>query len=289
MATTITNQHRWLSPPIPRFQSPGGISLTTGGHHHHHCNPLHEEERHADRADDAANMEVDGNNGAQDKRGGERQGKAMVEERGGSQDGAMKLEEGARRRIEHDTKGGNGEHSLGKPGAKVDGAGHRPVTAEESVVNTGGVKEMPSAGVRKADKTNTNPAIVKDELREGEQEGEKRDEVERGSPAAIRALALLLIRHALEDTFGKGAVHVHESLGEATLKTDGARACLRVVVVPLPGALARGVASGRTVAGSEAAWKCEIVECVKDGSEFVSLRSQLSVLVERLRIAVSKS
>lgn len=134
-----------------------------------------------------------------------------------------------------------------------------------------------------------NPASVQ----EGNPQDAGDSEVVELPPAAIRAVALLLIRHALEDTFGKAAVDVREGCGEIILKTDGARARLRVDVLPRNDVI--GLDRGDPLHGREAAWKCEVVQCVKgDGVrgqevEYVQLRSQLSTLVERLRLAVSKS
>lgn len=108
---------------------------------------------------------------------------------------------------------------------------------------------------------------------EGVESSEGVDEELPGSKM-ILSMALLLIRHAMQDTYGIDAVTVSESTGEVLIFTDGHRATLRVVVgSPLE-------ADG----GGEAAWSCEVVKCEKE-----PLRTQLMLLVERLRTAVAKS
>lgn len=136
-----------------------------------------------------------------------------------------------------------------------------------------------------------------------------------GDSGIVLATAALLIRHAMQDTFGKAAVTVVSNKktaaaaaadkkgssdktplsSEIKIDTDGAVARLRVFVVPPPLAPAQrlrpdaaamgdgGNGAGGSAEG-EAAWRCEVVECTRD-----SLKSQIRLLVERLRVAVSKS
>lgn len=130
---------------------------------------------------------------------------------------------------------------------------------------------------------------------------------------AVLAMALLLIRTAMQDTFGKTAVTVVPNKkaavtadkkassdgaplsAEIKVDSDGAVARLRVFVVPSPLASPQRLRPDATATGGggnavdgpaagEAAWRCEVVECTRD-----SLRSQIMLLVERLRVAVSKS
>ncbi|CAN0337356.1 unnamed protein product [Ectocarpus sp. 12 AP-2014] len=118
------------------------------------------------------------------------------------------------------------------------------------------------------------------------------------------AAALLLIRHAMQDTFGKRAVTVTSKhnkkpaqppaaagkqaspdkplSAEIKIDTDGAVARLRVYVVPPASTAVSG--SGESGGRGSAGWRCEVVECTRD-----SLGSQISMLVERLRAAVSRS
>lgn len=142
--------------------------------------------------------------------------------------------------------------------------------------------------------------------------GGVRKEGEEGDDgAAILAMAILLVRHAMQDTFGKGAVTavpVKKAAGaaeaagkkcssdkpppsaEINIDTDGAVARLRVFVVPPPRAASTGDGGSgvdgpaAVKAAGDAAWRCEVVECAKS-----SLRSQITLLIERLRVAVSKS
>ncbi|CBN76100.1 conserved unknown protein [Ectocarpus siliculosus] len=122
--------------------------------------------------------------------------------------------------------------------------------------------------------------------------------------SSMLAAALLLIRHAMQDTFGKGAVTVtskHKKKpapppaaagkqaspdkplsAEIKIDTDGAVARLQVYVVPPASTAVSG--SGESGGGGSAGWRCEVVECTRD-----SLGSQISMLVERLRAAVSRS
>ena len=138
-------------------------------------------------------------------------------------------------------------------------------------------------------------------------------EKEGGDDGAVLAMALLLIRHAMQDTFGKAAVTVVPSKktavsaadkkgssdktplsAEIKIDTDGAVARLRVFVVPPPlGSSQRFRPDAAAMdnengvdgpAAGEAGWRCEVVESTRD-----SLRSQIMLLVERLRVAVSKS
>lgn len=108
------------------------------------------------------------------------------------------------------------------------------------------------------------------------QEMESSEGVGGGLPGSkmILSMALLLIRHAMQDTYGTDAVTVSEATGEVIIFTDGHRATLQVVVgSPL-----------EVDGGGEAAWSCEVVKCEKE-----PLRTQLMLLVERLRAAVAKS
>ena len=123
-----------------------------------------------------------------------------------------------------------------------------------------------------------------------------------GSDRMVLIVGFYLVRHAMQDTFGEDAVTADATKAEIDVSTDGARAKLRVVVSPPPttppqpprplssnsgGAGAEGGAgAGAAVvmAPAEASWRCEVVECGRD-----SLRSQIVLLVERLRVAVSKS
>lgn len=118
-----------------------------------------------------------------------------------------------------------------------------------------------------------------------------------GGKDVILSMALLLVRHAMQDTFGNGAITVDDAAGEINISTDGARARLRVVVAPPPpsprpasggppSSLSNAAAAGEEGRGMQdeaAAWRCEVVECARE-----SLRSQVSLLVERLRLAVSR-
>lgn len=127
-----------------------------------------------------------------------------------------------------------------------------------------------------------------------------------GDGGAVLAMALLLIRHAMQDTFGKAAVTVVSGKkmaaaaaaadkrgssaktpfsAEIKIDIDGAVARLRVLVIPPPLAPPQRMKPDLDgPAAGEAAWRCEMVECTRD-----SLRSQIMLLVERLRAAVAKS
>ena len=100
----------------------------------------------------------------------------------------------------------------------------------------------------------------------------------------IMSMALLLVRHAMQDTFGSDAVKVSESEGEVEISTDGARARLRIVVAPPSRCSGEAGPGEEGQARGAPAWSCEVVGCEKE-----PLRNQLTLLVERLRAAVSKS
>lgn len=176
-----------------------------------------------------------------------------------------------------------------------------------------------TAGAGRRVKVEGSPAVGKKGEVDAGQRKSAADgtEKEGGDSGVVLAMALLLIRHAMQDTFGKGAVTVAPqkkaaavaaaaadkkgSSDKATLSaeikidTDGAAARVRVFVAPRPpastqrlrpDAAATGGGGGGVdgPAAGEAAWRCEVVECTRD-----SLRSQIMLLVERLRAAVSKS
>lgn len=241
--------------------------MTSGGHHHKHETPTPTAEKAAAGADPS---------GTDSQPSGvvlEAKASAFVG-KDGEEDGSKGLspksvtvkEELA---FEESKDGVNGKGSgSGTPG-------------EESTGQEGsaGNDIKPEAGAS---------AVVPDASSDGEGS-------EVSSPTAILAVALLLMRHALEDTFGEGSVKIDEGRKELSLIMDKARAKLRVYLTPVPPQVqkeeqqADEESRSDKVAEIEAAWRCEIVECSKDGANFDALRNQLSVLIERLRIAVSKS
>lgn len=275
--------------------------MTTGGHHHHQsCSPAQEKAAH----DAASDGDVDDSTAGSAETRGEKGGRDPVARDSGKWDvSGVEQREG----LEGEEEGESGSGPSSGKGSNV-----------ASVKEEGRVRSSPDeterdGGQQIAEKDKMghtrDPAIVEDfrgktrasgaasvsrgfvRVMKVEEKQSDKDEMVT-SPDAIRAVALLLVRHALEDTFGNGAVVVDQAFGEATLVTDGARALLRVAVAPSAHprtADARQERGTREVKGMEPAWTCEVLDCVKDGKEYGPLRSQVSVLVESLRIAVSRS
>eukprot|EP00903_Cladosiphon_okamuranus_P022320 g20526.t1 len=258
--------------------SPAGVSLTTGGHHRHHH---HHHHNHL------------GDNNIPCKAGGRGDKGAGVGYTGMDVDG-------------DDPRPGASESS---PKAKQElgvGGGSGPAAGESSPARRRVKEEILPAAAKKGE----GGAMQRKSVTAGAEDG--------GDDGAVLAMALLLIRHAMQDTFGKAAVTVvsnkktaaataavaadkkgssdETSLSaEIKIDADGAVARLRVFIVPLPAASpqrfrpdpAATGGAGNGVDGpaaAEAAWKCEVVDCTRE-----SLRSQIMLLVERLRMAVSKS
>lgn len=225
--------------------------------------------------------------------------------------------------IDAGVEGGKGEASAGARISPEEDSGRK----NKGIVGVGDEDRDGGSG---GDEDSDDDAVV-GEKKETEslllpkrEASEKRREEEDGLSAAaaataeedgmILAMALLLIRHAMQDTFGKKAVTVREAGGEIDISTDGENVKLRVTVGRFPcppasggsgdggggGSPSRSFLPGDTtskefaVAGiattavaaeeGDAAWRCEVVECSKE-----SLRRQVALLVERLRAAVSRN
>lgn len=217
-----------------------GISLTTNGHHHHHsC-------RHHDSS----------------------HGGGVVEEGG---DGGRKVDNQTEISEARAKAASVVKSESGSVGQEDDDPGESKIAQQAS-----SKRESPDDLTESVD-TKAGEAA---EAQPSPQEVESLQEVGGELPGSemILSMALLLIRHAMQDTYGTDAVTVSESKGEVLIFTDGHRATLRVVVGPPL------EADGKARGGGEAAWSCEVVECEKD-----PLRTQLTLLLERLRAAVAKS
>lgn len=311
--------------------SPVGISLTTGEHHHHHHRYHHgghhdrksstreQNQAAAEAGDDRSRTVGDKNTdepsaissssspSPSSKNTSEDSNKSKSSQDGGKPDLVDTAEAGAssekpgEKSMESDERVAEGskvEVDAGKVQQRQES-----LSGEDGAVKQEAVDEKREAEQADADASGDPPrGSPQEEGLKADDEGVSKEEEACEDPedsmAAIMAVALLLIRHALEDTFGKGSLTMDESRGEVTLVTDRARLRLRVVVSPppsrspSPSQTQRADGAGAEVdslEGSEAAWRCEVLECSKDGAEYDSLRSQVCVLIERLRIAVSKS
>ncbi|CAN0551065.1 unnamed protein product [Ectocarpus sp. 12 AP-2014] len=272
--------------------SPAGISLTTSGHHHHHH---HHHQKHGGCARDreeGARVKATGGMGV-DEGGAAATLSSKVKTEVGEEEGPP-------------VSGGRGTGVAGARAVKTESssavlkgavAGGRERTESPSggVAGRAGDEASGSASVHTAEPTPAEP-------RPGD--GTAGEDREGSDWSSMLAAALLLIRHAMQDTFGKGAVNVasrhkkkpapapvaaakqasHDRPPSAEIKidTDGAVARLRVYVVPPESTDVSG--SGESGGRGSAGWRCEVVECTRD-----SLGSQISMLVERLRAAVSRS
>lgn len=290
-----------------RTASPAGISLISSGHHHHGHHHHHERPHKQSRppgnpaADGPTRMDVDeesrevgksrdpGRAGAT-RSPGRAEAAAVVAEEGAPSKGKGKgkgLDSGLR-----------GVESEGGGGSVVDGGklivdrreGEKVAVKKELGLNEGDVDEdvdessRAGTSIAKEGRASTSGPV------HSAKEGDRSTEGSEGGRDMILAMAIFLIRHAMEDTFGKEAVTVDDTVGEIAISADGSRAKLRVTVSPPPPEGAEnGVGSdkgeeARSASSSETAWRCEVVECTKQ-----AWRGQITLLIERLRIAVSKS
>ncbi|CAM9674566.1 unnamed protein product, partial [Laminaria digitata] len=244
--------------------SPAGISLTTSGHHHHH-----------------GGFNSGGGSGSGSKGregGGAGAGRARVK------DEEESTEETNAGLVKRKVGVGDGPEAGGDgPGAEGRGAGS---STREARTLTGASAAAAGAAAKIEEKRGGGGGQGGGAGGGGGGGGGEEGDPPAGSEHTIvRVVGFCLVRHAMQDTFGEDAVKANESEAEIVISIDGAHAKLRVVVVSSPPPPSTPVGGrGGGGGGGEAAWRCEVVECGRD-----SLRSQIVLLVERLRVAVSKS
>ena len=271
--------------------SPAGISLTTGGHHRDH------------HRQDQSPTAKEGGEGA----AGGGTGTDVDEDIPAEASSKIETE-----LVEDKESAGDAAGAATPTVAAAAAAGEDGVAAFPNKEKTERVPAPARAGCEQCRVRRTHDACGEPSRGFQEQGTRRRRYFSNGGNSWL-TMALLLLRHAMQDTFGNDVVAVVNSRkavvaaadkrlpsGEETslralpvkIDTCGAVARLRVFLVPPTVASRQDVAAGAAGAEAgrnalvrgEAAWRCEVVECTRD-----SLRSQVMLLVERLRVAVSKS